>query len=199
MAEKESHPIRNGIIAAVTAGVLLSFWPPFRNLILTFLKWAWDMVRDLAIIVIAQYSIPGWIIIVLLILAFPTCFRIFSALRKKRIPGVYEQYSTDNLFGAIWEWTYNGKQVVELWCLCPECKSELVYEEHRRSNRITRYNDEADNTKFICAKCQQVRVKLSGLLKYALATVEREIRRKIRTGEWKESAGANLTLERDGS
>lgn len=50
--------------------------------------------------------------------------------------------------------------------------------------RITRHDDESDHIKLKCDNCNEIRGKLMGQMDFALGTVEREIRRKIRTGEW---------------
>lgn len=78
--------------------------------------------------------------------------------------------------------------------MCPKCKGELVYQRHHKSPLITMYDDEPDNIKLICDNCEEIRGKLMGQMDFALGTVEREIRRKIRTGEWKESIKTNLAL-----
>lgn len=57
--------------------------------------------------------------------------------------------------------------------------------------RITRYDDEPDHIKLKCENCREKLGKLMGQMDFALGTVEREIRRRIRTGEWKESKQAN--------
>jgi hypothetical protein len=197
MREKKSRPIRNGAIAAIIAGILLSFWPTFRNWIYTLLKWCWSALTSLGTLLTDHFQIPGWLILILLLLAFPSLIKLFTAIKRKKEPGVFDLYRRDNLFGAIWEWSYNGNQILNIWCLCPICQSELIYEEHRQSRLLTKHDDEPDNTKFICEKCQEVRVKLNGLTPYALGTVKREIHRKIRTGEWKKAVKANSSLDRD--
>lgn len=192
MAEKETHSIRNGIIAAVIAGILLSFWPAVRGIFVTALRDVWSAVKFLAKISFDNYETPGWLILIFIALVVLTCIRIITTVRKKKEPGVYDLYRRDLLFGAIWEWSYDGENIKNLNCMCPSCEGELVYERHPKSPRITRYDDEPDNIKLICENCGEIRGKIMGQMNFALGTVEREIRRKIRTGEWKESIEANL-------
>lgn len=197
MAEKETHPIRNGIIAAVIAGILLSFWPAARSLFVTAVSLAWGAVKNLTKTIVDNYEMPGWLILIFIALAVPTCIRAIATVRKKKEPGVFDLYRRDLLFGAIWEWSYYGERITNLWCICPTCNGELIYQVHHKSPLITRYDDEPDNIKLICENCGEVRSKLKGQKDFALGTVEREIRRRIRTGEWKKSIEANLALAAD--
>ena len=197
MAEKETHSIRNGIIATVIAGILLSFWPAVRKLFVIAVSSAWYAVKIIPKTIADNYEIPGWLILLFIALSVPTCIRIIATVRRKKGPGVFELYRRDLLFGVIWEWSYSGERIINLNCMCPRCKGELVYQEHHKSLRITRYNDEPDNIKLICEKCGEISGKLMGQMAFALGTVEREIRRKIRTGEWKNSIKADIALASD--
>jgi len=192
MAEKETNQIRNGIIAGVVVTILASFWPAARNLFVSTLGWIWGAVKLFVKMIVDNYEIPGWLILIFIALAFPTCIKIIRTKREKKEPGVFELYRSDLLFGAIWEWSYDGERITNLNCMCPKCKGELVYQKHYKSLRITGYDDEPDNIKLICENCKEVRGKLLGQMDFAIGTVEREIRRKIRTREWKESIKANL-------
>lgn len=191
MADKETHPIRNGIIAAVTAGILLSFWPTARSLFVSILSWTYGVIKILVKTVVESYEIPGWLILLFIALAVPTLLRVIPVVRKKKEPRIFDLYRRDFLFGAIWEWSYVGERIMNLNCMCPACKGELIYQEHHKSPFITKYDDEPDNIKLICENCGDIRGKLMGNMNFALGTVEREIRRRIRTGEWKKSIEAN--------
>lgn len=197
MAEKETHPIRNGIIAGIVVTILASFWPAARSLFVKALSWVWGAVKILVKILVDNYETPGWLILIFIALAAPTCIRIIATVRKKKEPGVFDLYRSDLLFGAIWEWSYDGERIKNLNCMCPKCKGELIYQKHYKSPLITRYDDEPDNIKLMCENCKEIRGKLMGQMDFALGTVEREIRRKIRTGKWKESIKANLALAAD--
>lgn len=197
MSEKETHPIRNGIIATVSGSIvfaiLTSLFPAVRNLLFKALGWIWSTVKFFIGVLTNNYEIPGWLILIFIALTAPTCIRIIATVRKKKKPkepkepGVFDLYRSDCLFGAIWEWSYSGERIINLSCLCPECEGELVYLKYSKSPLLTRFADEPDHIKFKCEKCDKIRGKLMGDMSFALGTVEREIRRKIRTGEWKES------------
>lgn len=197
MAEKETHQIRNGIIAGVVVAIIALFLPAVRNLLFAVLSWVWGAVKFLGKLISDTYQTPGWLILIFIALAVPTCIRLIGAARKKKEPGVYDLYHSDLFFGPIWEWSYIGERIINLNCICPKCKGELIYEKHHKSMRITRYDDEPDHIKLICENCGEVRGKLMGQMDFALGTVEREIRRKIRTGEWKESIEANKANSAD--
>lgn len=197
MSEKETHQIRNGIIVGVVVAIIALFLPIVRNLFITVIRLAWGAVKFFSKLILDNYQIPGWLILIFIALAIPTCIRIIGAMRKTKELGAYDLYHSDLLFGVIWEWSFFGERIINLNCMCPECKGELVYEKHHKSTRITRHGDEPDHIKLKCENCHEIRGKLMGQMDFAFGTVEREIRRKIRTGEWKEAIKANLTLVAD--
>ncbi|MEW5948472.1 MAG: hypothetical protein AB1711_03565 [Thermodesulfobacteriota bacterium] len=103
MADKETHPIRNSIIAGVAVTILASLWPAARSLFVTAFSWVWGTVRIIVKIIVDSYEIPGWLILIFIALAAPTCIRMIASSRKRKEPGVFDLYRRDLLFGAIWE------------------------------------------------------------------------------------------------
>ena len=184
MSDKESHPIRNSVIASVIGGIILSFWPPFREFLVNTASWFWGVIKSFGTWLSTTQDIYGWVLLLLIALSIPTLVKAISLVAKKREPGVEDLYNSDYLFGANWHWTYFNGSIHNLWCLCPSCKNELVYSEFRPD----RYNfDHAGlelKTSFDCERCNTSPCTLKGNKEYALGTVEREIRRKIRNDEW---------------
>jgi len=186
MAKEESHSIRNGVIATVVGGLILAFVPSFRNLV----AWLWGLLRDAAAycwqLLVAEYGTPGWALLLLaaLSLAFviPRIGRLF-----RREPRAEDLYKEDRLFGAIWRWGYSQYGVINLHSLCPACQAELVYRETTDGQQPTYFNP-PNRTEFICENGHGVVAQVDGDNDYAEERVKREIRRKIRTSEWK-SAG----------
>jgi hypothetical protein len=199
MAEKGSHKIRNSVISTVVGGIVLSLWEPIRNWLLETLTWVWTLVKTVWGLAVSSYSIPGWALIILFVGLIPAFAIVVRSITTKRELGALDLYKSDELFGATWRWDYAGTEILNLWCLCTSCQMELVYQEHIKSPLLSHYDNDDDNTRFICERCNQVRVKLTGAKNYALGTVEREIRRKLRTGEWKKSVSANRDINPDAS
>ena len=185
MKDKDAHPIRNGIIATVIGGAILSFWPPFRELLVHVVIWVWSIFAGVWNYLSSTHQVYGWFLLVLASLSVPTIIWVGRRLIPKQEPTHTELYKQDLLFGTKWHWRYVDGAIVNLWCLCSECESELVYAEHVPNPYRFEEAEKSPRTEFICERCRVPRVTLEGKKVYALGTVEREIRRKIRTGEWK--------------
>lgn len=191
MKEKESHPIRNGIIATVIGGILLTFWPPFRDVIVKILSWVWGLFVGLWNYLSSEHHVYGWVIIFFVLLSIPALVVGIRKLISSREPGYQDLYTEDHLYGAKWHWGYANGSITHLWCLCPQCESELVYSEFVPDQFNIDHVGKPPRTEFICEKCRMPRASLEGRKDYALGTVEREIRRKIRIGEWKENESSS--------
>lgn len=190
MESKKSHTIRNGIIATVVGGVLLTFWPPFLVAIKIFGSWIWKTFLIVYNYFLAKHVVYGWIISILTLLSLFATIQLAVKLRKNR-HGYHKFYTKDNLFGVDWHWGYINGEIIHLWCLCPDCKSELVYSEFIPDRYNVLHDRKNPKTDFTCEKCDINRISMPGNKNYVLGTVEREIRRKIRTEEWKESNEMN--------
>jgi hypothetical protein len=181
VAEKERHQIRNGVIATVVGGALLTLWPSFRDWFADLLAWLLALLEASLGWAASTHAVYGWVLVGSVLLAAPTVvsalIRLFSKTEAAHING----YTHDSLFGADWTWRYINEAIIGLWCLCPDCKSELVYSETLPPP--FKVGIEA-RTDFDCERCQVTRVSLAGRKDFAIGTVTREIRRKIRTGEW---------------
>ena len=191
MKEKESHSIRNGIIATVVGGILLTLWPPFRDVIVKILSWVWGLFVGFWNYLSSEHNVYGWVIIIFVLLAIPTLVVGIRKLIGSSEPSYQDLYTEDHLFGAKWHWGYDNGSIIHLWCLCPQCESELVYSEFVPDQYNIDHVGKPPKTEFVCEKCRVSRASLEGRKDHALGTVEREIRRKIRTGKWKESESSS--------
>lgn len=191
MKEKESHSIRNGIIATVVGGILLTFWPPFRDVIEKILSWVWGLIVGIWSYLSSEHSVYGWVVIVFVLLSIPTLVVGIRKLIASREPGYQDLYTEDYLYGAKWHWAYINGSITHLWCLCPHCANELVYSEFVPDQFNIDHVEKPPRTEFVCEKCRVTRASLEGRKDYALGTVEREIRRKIRTGEWNKNESSS--------
>jgi hypothetical protein len=106
---------------------------------------------------------------------------ILYKLRTLEQP-VYWQYGQDIIHGALWRWSWSGNSIYNLWCYCPACDCELVYED---SSCRSLYGE--SHTDFLCEPCgnRHVASISGGNRSYAISAVEREIWRKLRTEEYK--------------
>lgn len=109
-------------------------------------------------------------------------------------------YVTDIVFGVECEWelvpTLRGFEVEDLRFYCPECKTELVciskqidYEaEFRRRPRYEVHKKFPDTSKLLCEHCHTTVFKYNGFQEDMIRRIRDEIKRRIRTGEWKEAS-----------
>ena len=182
MLSGESHTVRNGVIVAVIGGVILAIlgelWPPVKVVI------TWALGKALAFVELLgeNYSVPGWGVLILALLALVSIVRFFVALRINPTPP-HSGYVEDIIFQVKWRWSWAGGAISNLWCFCPTCDSELVYDD---SSARSLYSLDGVKTLFICEHCNgSVMTSIDGGGKdYALGAVQREIRRKVRTSEY---------------
>lgn len=187
MSDKDSHPIRNGLVITVIGGILLSFWPPFKDFLITSLSWSWGVIKSIGFWLSGTHEFYGWLFLLLLLLSIPSMFGAALFVFKKKQPSLEEIYTSDFLFGASWHWSYLNGSIRNLWCLCTVCKNELIYSEFRPDRFKYRHDGLEAKTDFICERCNITCCTLKGDREYALGIVEREIRRKIRNNEWQRS------------
>ena len=183
MKSKESHSIRNSVIASVVSGMFLSFWPPFMDFLEQAFLFIWGVVETIWEWILSPHSIYGWMLVIAILLGLPTLVRLFFEVTQRE-EGFEDLYKSDLLFGAKWSWSYVNGAITHLWCLCPSCNGELVYAEFIPDRYNFEHQGLEPKTDFICDRCGGSKCSLKGRKVYALASVEREIRRKIRNGDW---------------
>ena len=192
MATKPQRPVRNGIIATVAGGLILaailSLVPQLRDFFVKAMLWAWRIVTWVWAALFANYSAPGWAFLILgsfaLVGLALLCVILWFQI-KSEIGPASRNYTEDMLYGAKWRWSWDGDEISNLWCFCPRCDAQLVY------------SDGYTETSFICERCppngadrhyrSQGRVVATvegGGRDYAVSAAEREILRRIRTGEF---------------
>lgn len=191
MANKHPHTIRNGIIITVVGGLILSAIPKLRSFFIEALSIAWGGVFWLWTALISNYSLPGWALLIIGLFAFAglviVVVLLYGVIRPQKEPA-YRSYTEDMFHGAKWRWSWNGNKISHLWCFCPSCDAQLVYNEN--------YDDMYEKTNFICERCSsnetgnyykahnRIVATVKGDKDYVLSAVEREILRRIRTGEY---------------
>lgn len=183
MRENSIISIRNATIASVIAGLILLVVPTLRGYVASFLSWAWSGVVRCWEALFVSYSLPGWAWLLIFILALIGLINIYIAIKGKSEEPEFKSYVEDLMHGAKWRWNWVGNRISNVWCFCPRCDATLVYDD---SSCRDIYSD-AKKTDFICENCNcSVVASISGGNKnYATGAVEREISRRIRTGEYK--------------
>jgi hypothetical protein len=183
MPEKESHAIRNGIIATVVGGMILSAVPVLREISIRVLRWIGAGVVYAFDKLISTYPIPGWLLIIVVFYALLGAARVYVLVRPKKQPEQpkFLRYREDFLYGAKWRWQWVGNQISNLWCFCPNCDAQLVYDDRSCRNFI-----DPSKTHFICERCnnQIIATVTGGDKNYAVGAAEREFLRRIRTNEF---------------
>ena len=186
MANKHSHPVRNGIIATVVGGLILSAIPSLRGFFVEMMSRVWTGVIWVWAALISDYSVPGWVLLITGLFALAGLVLLYVVLRPQNEP-TDRNYTEDMLYGAKWRWRWSwiGKGILDLWCFCPICDAELVV-----------YDESFRETNFICEHCPsdiadhhyrsqgRVIATVKGDNRYhAVNAAKREILRRIRTGE----------------
>jgi hypothetical protein len=187
MAENGGHAMRNSIIATVVGGLILAAVPTVRGWVAAGWNVLAGWAQQLWLWLGSTYETPVWLLAVLTL--FSAAFIIpllIRVLRPSREPTFSESYTSDSFFGAVWRWRYLGSGIDNLWCFCPGCDGQLVYEEARNDGmRPGSIGIPPHFTSFSCERCRTERCRIEGDREHALHRVQREIDRKIRTGEWK--------------
>mgnify|MGYP001174321274 FL=1 len=183
MSENSFKSIRNGAIASVIAGVILLAVPVLRGYLVSFLSWLWSGVIWCWEALVASYSLPGWVWLLIFILAFVGLVNIYLVLKGESEEPEFKSYIEDFIYGAKWRWSWVGNQISNVWCFCPRCDATLVYDD---SSCRSLYSD-VNKTDFICENCgHSVVASITGGNKeYATGAIRREIERRVRTGEYK--------------
>lgn len=187
---KSSRSLRNSIIATVVGGTIVSAIPPLRDLVAkaamavaTAFTWVWTTVN-------AHYSLSGWVVIVFGLFSLFGIVAVFFVLVASWLRP-HRNYVEDTIDGAIWRWSWSKNGIINLWCFCPDCDAELVYEER------------GGHTNFSCEQCPPAETERGRRLPYdsprprvvttiagsrkrqAVGVIEREVLRRVRTGAFR--------------
>ena len=187
MANKQPHPVRNGIIATVVGGLILSAIPQFRGFLVEAMSWTWAGITWVWIALVSHYSIPGWAFLIVGLFAlvgFVLPCIIFLSWIKPENELAYRNYTQDMLYGTKWRWSWIGSEISNLWCFCPSCDAQLVYSEvYAKTDFICERCSPAGADRYFRLQGRVVATVEGGGKDYALSAVKREILRRIRIGE----------------
>ena len=185
MADKHSHPVRNGIIATVVGGLILSAIPSLRGLFVEMMSRVWAGVIWVWSALMSDYPVPGWVLLItgLFLVSLVGLVLLYVFLRLQNEPP-YRNYTEDMLYGAKWRWSWNGNEISNLWCFCPICDAQLVYSEgFRETNFICEHCPPDRTDQHYHSQDRVIATVAGGSKDYAVSAAKREILRRIRTGE----------------
>lgn len=179
MKESSFKTIRNGAIASVVASIAMLFFPSIWTVIkaagrsmLNSATWLWHSFFN------SSLQVTGWLLTSLIALALVGVVLVFRLTRSAKRWKVGYFYN----MRWRWRWSWSGNGVLDLWCYCPRCDGTLVYDD---SSCQTHY-PEHHKTDFICENCNRevVGTISGGGWRYAISVIEREIDRRVRTGQY---------------
>ena len=174
----------------VVGGLILAVIPKTSGLVVKVVLWVWSGLSWVWGLLYSSHPVPGGVILVLSLLALFSLTIVVLMLKelfqgeKKAAGPAFQNYTEDSFDGVRWRWRWRGNQVDNLWCFCPVCDAQLVYQEG--------YGE----TDFICERCPSdgtldsfgslgrvVTTVLGGDRQYAVARARREIDRRIRASQ----------------
>jgi hypothetical protein len=183
MSENSLKSIRNGAIASVIAGIILLTIPVLRGYVVSFIAWLWSGLVWSWEALLASYSLPSWLWLLVFIFATIGVVNIYIAIKGEKEEPEFKKYIEDSIHGAKWRWNWSGNQVSNAWCYCPRCDATLVYDD----SSCRSFHSTVSKTDFICENCDHSTIAsiTGGNKDYATGAIIREIERRIRTGEYK--------------
>lgn len=174
----------SGVFVAVVAGVILLYISEKQEYIALPFLWIWSCVIWLWEMLNASYPTSGWMWLFFSVFSLIGILNIYYGLRGDSEEPEWKTYIEDRMYGSIWRWYWAGDSIQDLWCFCPGCDATLVYDDSScRFGSLTE-----PKTDFICENCRggtKVSSIKGGSKYYAVGVIEREIQRRIRTGEYK--------------
>lgn len=181
MAKNVRNEIIAGIIITVVGGIILWFFESARDSIFRAISFIWGITLWGWNWLFSDHSVQGWILLLLFGFAAFGALTVYIRMRPNKAPE-HNVYVTDILHGAKWRWSWRNNSIFDLWCYCPKCDGILVYDDFTTHRIIEREN----KTEFICENCgNEIIASINGNKNYAVASIEREIDRRVRTSEYK--------------
>jgi hypothetical protein len=176
----EKHPIRNGIIISVSSGIILVFLLWLWGVLSSVFVWIWSGILWLLAIFNKRIEAPVWSFVVIAVF-IPIVFRIIRFFKRE---DTAEDYTQDNIYGAVWRWKIASGIIYDLRAFCPHCDMEMVYDEQEGDNFVLgrRYRP-PQFTQLVCDNCNTRSERLDGNASDARDRVEREIHRRLRRRE----------------
>ncbi len=174
MTTVEKRSIRNGIVATVVGGLILSailFFVP------TFAQWVSSLISSTWQHSTSSVAVPRCVIWLLFLLSLVILIPSIRPLFKRRRADAVnlDAYTQDEFFGILWRWNFDSRYLSDsIRPYCPRCDTMLVYSLHVQA-------DLRCETSFHCDTCRRDIATLEGDYDYSIATVRGQIDRRIRS------------------
>lgn len=192
----KAESIRSKVTAGVITGVVLmgvtyvgrEWLPPtWRGIVwLADTLWTW---------LSSGHSIPGWLLLIFAVCTVTFVFTLaVTSLGTERALGPHwHDYRSDQFFNIVWRWDYRGGQIGQPVPYCCNCDTQIVAQEDYDYGSFGR----ALITQLKCDYCGGTNEKFSEPFQNLLSKVVRQVDRKLRTEEWKQTRPpATLTSQR---
>jgi hypothetical protein len=182
------HPTVSAVVGTVLGTIIATPIVAYINkvnvmdaLILIF-NWLTNIVTF-----VLSFRVPFWIILIAIFILL-LCKRIFKSRNSDSPFDFITHYKNDKIDNVLWifDWIRGLDRKYTLskespHPICPECKNDLVL-----SNKTVDGYYSSRPTGFICENCGFSQ-KLDGNQDEYLLKIKREIIRRVRTGEWRNS------------
>jgi hypothetical protein len=171
----DKHPLRTFILGTAIGGLLLGLF----QWITGFISIVWHACKSAVIwsvhLLLLSIPVPLWLIIIILPIIISTLIKIYAAFMKKKVEfSTSRDYNQDDINGVRWRWRYTANgDIINLYCLCPYDSTQLVYSYDYRQ------------LYFRCETCGEKFGPFEGDHDFVLGMIERQIHRKLRSGESK--------------
>lgn len=124
-------------------------------------------------------ELPNWGVYLLALISAHAVIARARRLTMPNSPSV-DSYNQDDFFGVRWRWSFIDGHPLSPWAFCPRCDTQLVY-----SHVGSTYGVDGMSTVLHCETCGADVHRHRGDKDYLVASVVRQIDRKIRNGEWR--------------
>ena len=150
-------------------------------------SWLWGGASWVWGTLVSSHPIPGWGILVLVLLGLSGLIIIGMAVivilrRKKRQPTQHPlaTYTEDLVDGVRWSWTWLGGTINNLWCYCPTCDAQLVTKSDYFETRFICERCPASGQSGMSGKLGRVVTRVDSSQPYLVDAAGREIMRRVR-------------------
>ena len=178
------------VAGTVIGGLILAVIPKTSVLVGKMALLVWSGVTWIWVLLESSHPVPGWAILVVLGLLALFGLIITRLLRKELLHGMtetagpaFQSYTEDMVDGARWRWRWVRNRITDLWCFCPICDAQLVPDGGYSETSFICERCPSDGTLWHAPRGRVVATVVGGNRHYAVNAVEREILRRIRTGE----------------
>ena len=178
------------IAVTVVAGLIVAVLLRLGGLLGKVVLWVWSGVSWIWELLYSAHPVPGGVILVLSLLALfglavvVLRFMSLSQSEEQAAGPDFRTYTEDCIDGVIWRWGWRGNQIYNLWCFCPSCDAQLVWQENFGETRLICERCLSDGT--VAPRGSRGRVVttvMGGDRHYAVAAASREIHRRIRASQ----------------